>query len=409
MKARNLCLIFILFNICACTNLVDGSCNSAFAAPKRLDGSVSKDQLADALAKSGLQCVWQERGQNAKPELLVDSVRMGSAAFYKGLCEKDNIRSIEAADGVLKIQVIRGTNRYQVQLPLEPDTGLNGVFDLSAAVRKNTAAASNLLTGSALSRDSRLKAQKAGLDRNDPKIVDVKVPGLPVVDIGQQKVPIVGINDKSRPLNDMEKLVQYNIELIIDRTRSMSLVDGTNGMSKMEWCHRQVQDLAQRLKPFQKTVTVTTFNTTFQTYPDCSLDSVERIYAETRPDGNTDLVDPLMARLDAAAAIWHIGAKRTLIAVITDGLPNVPKDTTVVDRTLIDYTSHMRNPDEVVVTFLQIGDTFDGRDFCQRLDNDLVRQGAKYDIVNTVDFAHLKVEGLVNALLRAIVANKQPQ
>ena len=373
-------------------------CTKAFAAPAHLDGKVSKDQLADALSRAGMQCVWQ---QGAKSELLIDTVRMGSAAYYQGLCPNDNIRSITASNGVLKIMVKRGAATYQAQLPLEPESGLNGSFDLSAAVSKGS------LKASATGSGAELKTQKAGLDQNTPKIVNVNVPVRPIVDIGQQEVPIVDIHSDPKIVDVMQRLVQYNIELIIDRTGSMSLIDGTDGLTKMEWCHRQVRDLAERLRPYQKNITITTFNTTFQTYEDCNLERVEQIYGETTPSGSTDLVDPLMSRLDAASAIWHEGAKRTLVVVIHDGLPNVPRDTTVVDQKIIEYTKHMRSPDEVVLTFLQIGATFDGRAFCDRLDTALVGKGAKYDIVNTVTFPQLKQEGLVSAMLNAILANKQ--
>ncbi len=63
----------------------------------------------------------------------------------------------------------------------------------------------------------------------------------------------------------------------------------------------------------------------------------------------------------------------------------------------------MQDPDEIVVTILQIGDTFDGRDLCIDLDDNLVSEGAAFDIVDTKTFAELKKEGLINAMIDAII------
>jgi len=60
-----------------------------------------------------------------------------------------------------------------------------------------------------------------------------------------------------------------NIELMIDITGSMKLVDGTDGLTKFEWCHQQVSNLAQKLEPYLKNLTITTFNTEFNTEKNC--------------------------------------------------------------------------------------------------------------------------------------------
>lgn len=76
---------------------------------------------------------------------------------------------------------------------------------------------------------------------------------------------------------------------------------------------------------------------------------------------------------------------------------------------MIDFTHQLTDPDEVVVTILQIGDTFEGRDVCIDLDDNLVNEGAKYDIVDTKTFAELKQEGLVKAMIDAVVEARSNQ
>jgi hypothetical protein len=152
-------------------------------------------------------------------------------------------------------------------------------------------------------------------------------------------------------------------------------------------------------------LTITTFNNAYDVMGRCNPAKVEQIYGTVVPKGSTDLVDPLVNRLDAN--LNHDAKHPVLIAVITDGLPNVPRDPKVVNQALIDYSQRLNSPGQVIVTFLQIGDTFDGKDFCRDLDDNLVREGAKYDIVDTKTFDELKSEGLVNALIDAIIENEK--
>ncbi|HEY9681168.1 MAG TPA: hypothetical protein V6C86_06285 [Oculatellaceae cyanobacterium] len=370
--------------------------NSNAAPPKRLDGAVSKDQLADALSSNGLQLMLQD---GPKPRLNVYAVKLGSPAYYQGMQANDNILGITAADTLLKIDFLRDGRKYQVQLPLQPEFALSGSYDLRNGVHRS------LLHGKASDTGAPLKRMNANSDSTKTNVVDINAPAIPLTDVGMQKRPIVDVPNKVPTTAGIERLAEYNVELIIDRTGSMQWVDGTDGMSKFEWCHNQVRDLVKKLSPYQNRVTITTFNTSFDTRENCALEEVERIYGSIKPEGNTDLVDPLVQRLDAAYAIWHSGNKRTLIVVIHDGLPNVPHDTTVIDKEIIDYTKRMREPNEVLVTFLQIGDTYDGKDFCRRLDTGLISKGAKYDIVDSVTFDKLKSEGLTNALIQAVTNN----
>jgi hypothetical protein len=204
---------------------------------------------------------------------------------------------------------------------------------------------------------------------------------------------------------DDAKLLAYNIEFIIDISNSMQKIDGTDGLSKFDWCRNQVMSLSERLAPYTKDVTITVFNERYQTAESCNSNAILAIYSHVIPHGSTDLVDPLMARCESALASYRPGAKPTLIAVITDGLPNHPRDPRVVNQALINLTRKMTSPKQLLITFLQIGSTFDGQDFCLDLDQNLVSEGALYDIVETRTFAQLKNEGLTQSLIHAIEMN----
>jgi hypothetical protein len=348
---------------------------SAEQSSHLIKGSVTQNQLIDRLETAGIKCVIHQ-SNNGKSALVVDQVRPGSSAYYKGICSGDNIKNLDEKTGVLTIE--RASKVYQITIDKTGDD-----------------------------------SQK--LSMVSPKL-DERKPTIPVLDVKPRdpNIPVIDVNDKNAPLLDVKqkeaekdkKLSSIDIELIIDISGSMDDPDGTGNMSKFEWCHQQVRALAQRLAPYQNTMTITTFNRSFETMERCSPEKVENIYATTHPIGGTDLVDPLDARLNAAYMKQAATRHTALIAVITDGLPNIPRDPTVVNRALIDFSHRLTGPEQVIVTFLQIGDTFNGRDFCIDLDDNLVSEGAKYDIVDTKTFAELKQEGMVDALIDALMEKR---
>ena len=100
----------------------------------------------------------------------------------------------------------------------------------------------------------------------------------------------------------------------------------------------KVRSLIPRLRA------ITTFNTQFKTEENCDAQRIADIYANTTPQGKTDLVDPLSSRLNAYLDSWHTGAKPLLIAVLHDGLPNVPQDPNVVKKPSLQQPTEWLSP-----------------------------------------------------------------
>jgi hypothetical protein len=348
----------IIFLICLWAN--GDSVLAARTEP--LKASITQNEVTDRLETLGIKSIIHV---GAKETIYVDSVRMGSKAFYKGVEAGDLIRGLVQKDeNTFCLNIERQGKPYQIIF--------TGVAEKPLL---DPAKPAPVLVGTAGKRD---------------------IPQLPVTEQTRSEV-VAPPKEKA--------LIKYDIELVIDISGSMNEVDGTDGLSKFEWCHDQVRDLARRLAPYQRTLTITTFNNQFETEENCSVDRVEEIYANTRPHGGTDLVDPLNASLNRASGVIG-GPRRALIAVITDGLPNVPRDPTEVNRAIIRFTQRLANADQVIVTVLQVGDTFNGQSFCKSLDDDLVAEGAKFDIVDTQTFAQLKRRGLTNALVDSIIDEK---
>jgi len=357
-KLKALHLIFWVFQI-ALTGLFVGigskveavdksTCAINRTQPQFLQGTVAHNELIDNLERLGIKCLIHGDANS----LIVEKVALGSSGYYANIMPGDAIKDLyKLSDTRFVLSLERGKKLYQANINLLPTQITNDLFKVSASAYPNSAISSTKL-----------------VDREPEK-----------------------------------KLLPYQIELLIDISGSMRYSDGTGNLGKFEWCCDQMHNLSDCLELYKKTFNITIFNTAYTVYEDCTSADVERIYHIVTPKGATDIVDPLTDRLYHALEQYSKTGKPTLIVVITDGLPNVPNDPRAVNQALIDFTSHLTGPNQVLVTFVQIGDTFDGREFCMDLDSNLVKEGAKYDIVNTVPFYKLKQEGLVAALVDVVM------
>ena len=359
-KERNNSNVFVLILPILLVFLYTGTTSKTIAAEESglasreaesqvLHGKVSQNELIDNLEHLGIQCIIRE---GLAKSLVVDKVHLGSSAYFGNILQGDVIKNVDKLD--------------------------NNTFLLS------------------LQRAGELYRIKLGL-------VSAKIPGSVTVRAVNKINQGVVLDSPIKKLDKeaIKKLLPYHIDLIIDISGSMRNPDGTGLLSKLQWCCAEVQDLSERLEPYHKTLDVTLFNTTYNTYEECNPIDVEKFFA-TNPGGGTNLVAPLTDRLYNALAQYKKYSTPTLIVIITDGLPNVPRDPSVVNQALIDFSKQLTGPDQVLVSFLQIGDNFDGRDFCMDLDTNLVKEGAKYDFVNTKPFFKLKQEGLTGALVDII-------
>lgn len=348
-----------------CTNLlVPAFCAGiSDGTSKTIRGSITQNEMIDNLERVGIKCIFHQGATPKTGYLAVDSVHMGSAAYYQGVQVGDKIKSLSSSNNLFTLQIERNGQPYQLQLK-----ALSPVMASAAPLK-----------GSAQQKDSKIS----------------------LVDVSQSQVPLVDVSPKDKE----KKLIQYDIELLIDVTGSMNEKDGTDDLTKFQWCHEQVRAFAKLMEEYKRTFTITTFNTGSKTEYHCDPSRLEQLYGSIKPEGGTCLVTPLIDRLEYVRSHPDQG-RATIIAVITDGEPNVPRDPLVVNRALVDFTKKLNGPDDIVITFLQIGDRFNGKSFCIDLDDNLVNEGAKYDIIDTKTFDELKSEGLTAALIDAVTEKR---
>ncbi|EGC32485.1 hypothetical protein DICPUDRAFT_98865 [Dictyostelium purpureum] len=117
------------------------------------------------------------------------------------------------------------------------------------------------------------------------------------------------------------------------------------------------------------------------------------LFARERPNGTTDLYGVLNQAINDHFAK---GNKPETILVITDGIPNSESD---VINLIVNTTKRISSPEDLSISFIQIGHDKAASKFLKKLDDDLKKKGARYDIVDCVtadEMRHLTFETLID-------------
>lgn len=207
--------------------------------------------------------------------------------------------------------------------------------------------------------------------------------------------------------SELNALADYNVVLIIDRSLSMGRLASSKSIAKAdqtsrwEWCRRQTIDLTgQTVDALPDGVNVVLFSSSFTEYNDVRPHVLDSLFSENKPRGKTELAGALKAQLDQHFANRASGnTKPLLVAVITDGCPDSPDR---LRETIVDATHRMRAPDEIAITFLQIGSAETGTRFLTSLNRKLKQGNAKYNIVTVKSFDQVNTLGLGRALVEAL-------
>jgi hypothetical protein len=198
-------------------------------------------------------------------------------------------------------------------------------------------------------------------------------------------------------------LANFQIELIVDCSTSMTRRDCPNGLSRWQWCGMQSQELANALASLLPGLTVTTFSGKYEVHKLVSPQIVADIFQHPNFDHGTRLAAPLRDRLYEYFDRRTPESKPLLVVVITDGVPYPPPEPDFVENELIRATRLMQRRHEVTIVFFQIGQHEEqGEFYLEELGKNLVRDGGKYRIVHTILFKKLKTIGLSQALVDVV-------
>ena len=211
---------------------------------------------------------------------------------------------------------------------------------------------------------------------------------------------------------ELQQLSNHDVVLIIDKSRSMlikdcfpALIDNNSAcqiykpVSRWQWCHEQTFQLAKKSKiALPRGLTIVLFAKKFVTYNNADIGSIEAIFAANEPDGGTDTATALSSQIDAYFTRKINLGERTrplLIAIISDGCPDNAASFCDV---IVKASQNMKQPSEISITFLQVGNDNRAIYLLKQLKNGLLDQNAKFNIVNIIPFPELNKIGLQQAI-----------
>jgi Mg-chelatase subunit ChlD len=177
-------------------------------------------------------------------------------------------------------------------------------------------------------------------------------------------------------------IANIDVALAIDTSGTMSTKDLPGGMTRMQGAKESVVALASEAEKYDPDgITVARFASKVRIYDGVTESKVEQIFAEFRPMGSTNtkeaveqLVNLFMAKRAAAGA----AAKPACIVVITDGEPD---DKIGLAQVIADASKKLNSRSELGILFVQVGNDPDATAYLAKLNNDLTKVGAKFDIV----------------------------
>jgi uncharacterized protein YegL len=207
--------------------------------------------------------------------------------------------------------------------------------------------------------------------------------------------------EKSQPSADAQKLADHEIVLLIDSSASMLTKDCPGGSSRWDWCKSQATDLFNEGKElFKNKVSVTTFNSQMRSFANCKIDSLEQVFAQTLPEGETIMAPAIDDAMSTLRSQIYAG-RPAVISVITDGRPT---DVEPLKKKITQIANDLRDPSLLTIAFIEIGTP---ERYLKELDNDLVKQGAKEDIVTVFPFSAVAGQGLAKTLAQAVTSHAQ--
>lgn len=192
--------------------------------------------------------------------------------------------------------------------------------------------------------------------------------------------------------------------LVLDKSGSMMTSDTPSGQSRWQYAKESTIAIANKVADFDKDgITVIPFAGSFKVYEGVTPSKVEDIFKENEPMGGTVLAPVLKKVFESYTERKKQNktqANGELLIVVTDGQP---QDENEVAKEIIKFTKTLDNGDgEYGIAFIQVGKDPDAAKFLTKLDDDLEKQGAKFDIVDTKTMSDLENIGLTEALMAAL-------
>lgn len=178
---------------------------------------------------------------------------------------------------------------------------------------------------------------------------------------------------------------QRDYVILLDKSGSMGEPNKRNvaGLTRWQRAQETVMSLARKAAETDPDgIDVYSFNTGFTKFANTTPEKVAELFSRETPHGGTDFVPVIN---DALEAHFSNNKRPTTIICLTDGEPsNQTAGENALAALLIKAANRIEGDAELAVGFIQVGDDPKASAFLKRLDDDLQKQGAKFDIVDTL-------------------------
>ena len=303
------------------------------------------DELSYLCSSTGL------RLSSGKLPGKIDKISLGSAAAYSGVKTGDTVLNARYDDNSVTLDIERKGKRYQAKIATNVK-GLREEFE---------------------NRKIKFSFGESAFDKELKKLRDVKV------------------------------------VILMDRSKSMAETHaGVPGdISKWMWCKEQIDNVylaTDRL--VEGGFDIHLFSDRVDTRTGVTLFELRQVFDNARPSGDRKNIGaPLNSVLNDYFSRRTEKSKPCIVLVITDGTENIGPP---LQEVLIDASKKMKRQGEVIVTFLQIGESITAEELFDDLERNLVAKGASYNMVIYKPFAELRNRGVLYELLTALKEIRQP-
>jgi predicted metal-dependent peptidase len=194
-------------------------------------------------------------------------------------------------------------------------------------------------------------------------------------------------------------LAMRNYYVVIDRSGSMGEpVSSFSKVSRWDAVKEYAVTVARECDKLDDDgIDVYLFNKNFIRFENTTADKVDDIFKKHSPAGGTDFIPVLTDVFDR-----HFKSdKPSTVLVFTDGEPSEGEEgQKALAKLLVATANRLEGDSELGISFVQIGNDPKASAFLKKLDDDLVKVGAKFDIVDTKtcdDLDNISVQDLLVA------------
>jgi hypothetical protein len=185
--------------------------------------------------------------------------------------------------------------------------------------------------------------------------------------------------------------------VVVDMSGSMTSRDCTGGKSRWESCQESTQALIEKVCTLDPDgVDFYFFNGKFTRFENITGEKVHDLFKKNSPMGSTAF-EPVLS--DIFAKHFAKQQRPTTVLFITDGEATDPTET---QRAIIKAANKIEADEDLAISFIQVGKDDAAHTFLKKLDDDLQKAGAKFDIVDTITMVDMEGQTLEETLLAAI-------